>query len=156
MSKLHLTHTSVLTAFYKYTLCGTVIIKILTSAPSRLKMADAPTRCAGAIFLLHRRRRNVSDERSFLWNFQPISEEYSQPSGSPRSLFCQSERGYSKTSKQSKIEQYMQPMFYVTDHKKPTENLRRAMDDCINFYMRTLWDVTPIWVCLDKKGESSH
>lgn len=69
----------------------TMKIIILTSAPSRLKMADAPTRWAGAIFLLHRRRRNVSDDRSFLWNFQPMREEYSQPSGSPTSLLYQSE-----------------------------------------------------------------
>lgn len=40
----------------------------------------------GTIFLLQRRRRNVSEERSFLWNFQPISDEYSQPS--PGSRLC--------------------------------------------------------------------
>lgn len=40
----------------------------------------------GTIFLLQRRRRNVSEVRSFLWNFQPIREEYSQPS--PGSRLC--------------------------------------------------------------------
>lgn len=59
---------------------------MLTIAPSSWNMADAPTRSDGAIFLLQRLRRNVSDERSFLWNFQPIREEYSQPS--PASFFC--------------------------------------------------------------------
>lgn len=58
----------------------------LTNAPSRLKIADAPTMLAGAIFLLQRLRRNVSEDRSFLWNFQPIRDEYSQPS--PKSFFC--------------------------------------------------------------------
>ena len=53
---------------------------ILTSAPSSLKMAEAPMLSEGTIFLLQRRRRSVSDERSFLWNFQPIRVEYSQPS----------------------------------------------------------------------------
>lgn len=52
----------------------------LTNAPSSLKMAEAPMRSDGIIFLLQQRRRNVSEERSFLWNFQPIREEYSQPS----------------------------------------------------------------------------
>lgn len=58
----------------------------LTNAPSRLKIADAPTMLAGAIFLRQRLRRNVSEERSFLWNFQPIRDEYSHPS--PKSFFC--------------------------------------------------------------------
>lgn len=40
----------------------------------------------GTIFRLQRRRRNVSEERSFLWNFQPIRDEYSQPS--PGSRLC--------------------------------------------------------------------
>lgn len=51
-------------------------------------MADAPRRSSGPIFRLQRLRRNVSEERSFLWNFQPISEENSQPSGSPWSRLC--------------------------------------------------------------------
>lgn len=62
---------------------------ILTRAPSSWKMAEAPSRSSGAIFRLQRLRRNVSDERSFLWNFQPIRDENSQPSGSPRSLLCE-------------------------------------------------------------------
>lgn len=61
---------------------------LLTSAPSSWKMAHAPRRSSGAIFRLQRLRRKVSEERSFLWNFQPIREENSQPSGSPRSLLC--------------------------------------------------------------------
>lgn len=60
------------------------ILVRLTNAPSSLKMADAPMRSDGTIFLLQRRRRNVSEERSFLWNFQPIREEYSQPSPGSR------------------------------------------------------------------------
>lgn len=56
---------------------------ILTNAPSSWKMAAAPRRLSGAIFLLQRLRRNVSDDLSFLWNFQPIREENSQPSGLP-------------------------------------------------------------------------
>lgn len=40
--------------------------RMLTIAPSSWNMADAPTRSDGAIFLLQRLRRNVSDERSFL------------------------------------------------------------------------------------------
>lgn len=47
-------------------------------------MAEAPMQSDGTIFLLQQRRRNVSEERSFLWNFQPIREEYSQPSPSSR------------------------------------------------------------------------
>ncbi|TNN74623.1 hypothetical protein EYF80_015170 [Liparis tanakae] len=43
-------------------------------------MAEAPSRSSGAIFRLQRLRRNVSEERSFLWNFQPIRDENSQPS----------------------------------------------------------------------------
>lgn len=50
-------------------------------------MADAPKRSDGAIFLLQRLRRMVSEERSFLWNFQPSREVYSQPS--PASFFYQ-------------------------------------------------------------------
>lgn len=61
----------------------------LTNAPSSLKMADAPSRSSGAIFRLQRLRRNVSAERSFLWKFQPIREENSQPSGSPWSRLCE-------------------------------------------------------------------
>lgn len=56
----------------------------LTRAPSSLKIAEDPMRSDGTIFLLHRRRRNVSEERSFLWNFQPMREEYSQPSTGSR------------------------------------------------------------------------
>lgn len=52
----------------------------LTSPPSSLKIAEDPIQSDGTIFLLHRRRRTVSEERSFLWNFQPMREEYSQPS----------------------------------------------------------------------------
>lgn len=52
----------------------------LTNAPSSLKIAEEPMQSDGTIFLLQRRRRNVSEVRSFLWNFQPIREEYSQPS----------------------------------------------------------------------------
>lgn len=47
-------------------------------------------RSDGTIFLLQRRRRNVSEVRSFLWNFQPISEEYSQPS--PGSRLCRRDK----------------------------------------------------------------
>lgn len=56
----------------------------LTSPPSSLKIAEDPIESDGIIFLLHRRRRNVSEERSFLWNFQPMREEYSQPSTGSR------------------------------------------------------------------------
>lgn len=56
----------------------------LTSAPSSLKIAEDPIQSDGTIFLLHRRRRNVSEERSFLWNFLPMREEYSQPSTGSR------------------------------------------------------------------------
>lgn len=58
----------------------------LTKAPSSLKIAEEPMWSDGTIFLLQRRRRNVSEERSFLWNFQPIRDEYSQPS--PGSRLC--------------------------------------------------------------------
>lgn len=58
----------------------------LTNAPSSLKIAEEPMWSDGTIFRLQRRRRNVSEERSFLWNFQPIRDEYSQPS--PGSRLC--------------------------------------------------------------------
>ncbi len=67
----------------------------LTKAPSSLKMAEAPMQSDGTIFLLQRRRRNVSEARSFLWNFQPISEEYSQPS--PGSRFCGRDKDKKRT-----------------------------------------------------------
>lgn len=65
-----------------------ILLHSLTRAPSSWKMADAPSRPSGAIFLLQRLRRNVSEERSNLWKFQPIREENSQPSGSPLSCLC--------------------------------------------------------------------
>lgn len=58
----------------------------LTNAPSSLKIAEEPMWPDGTIFRLQRRRRNVSEERSFLWNFQPMRDEYSQPS--PGSRLC--------------------------------------------------------------------
>lgn len=76
--------------FQELTHCKLVLtasLSLLTSAPSNLKMADAPMLSEGPIFLLQRRRRNVSEERSFWWNFHPIREENSQPSGSPVSFF---------------------------------------------------------------------
>lgn len=65
-----------------------IFLHSLTRAPSSWNMAAAPSRSSGAIFLLQRLRRNVSEERSILWNFQPIREENSQPSGSPLSCLC--------------------------------------------------------------------
>lgn len=66
-----------------------VFLYVLTSAPSSWKMAAAPSRSSGAIFLLQRLRRNESEERSFIWNFQPMRDENSQPSGSPLSCLCE-------------------------------------------------------------------
>lgn len=66
----------------------------LTSAPSSLKIAEDPIESDGTIFLLHRRRRNVSEERSVLWNFQPMREEYSQPSEGSR--LCRRNRIFHK------------------------------------------------------------